>query len=89
MASIFGGSMFGGGGFMGQGAAQSQAPGMQFGGGFIMNPMAHAQMTQEVGVNPQGMVTYAMGPGGKKVKDRSGRIFYSGPAGGSQRQKRY
>jgi hypothetical protein len=87
MANIFGGSMFGGGGFMGQG--QAQGPGMQFGGGFIMNPMAQAQTTQEVAVNAQGVVTYAMGPGGKKVKDRSGRVFYSGPSGGSQRQKRY
>jgi hypothetical protein len=85
MANIFGGSMFGGGGFMGQ----TPGAGMQFGGGFIMNPMAQGQMTQEVAVNHQGAVTYAVGQTGGKRKDRSGRIFYSGPSGGAQRQKRY
>jgi hypothetical protein len=87
MANIFGGSMFGGGGFMGQ--AQSQVPGMQFGGGFIMNPMAQAQTTQEVQLNPQGALTYAVGPYGGKRKDRSGRLFYASQGGSVHRQKRY
>lgn len=91
MASIFSGQfgMFGGGFFQGPGNGQSMAPGMQFGGGFMMNPMANAQVTQEVAVNTQGAVTYAMGPGGARPKDRSGRMFYGGTSGGAHRQKRY
>ncbi len=91
MASIFSGQfgMFGGGFFQGPGNGQTMTPGMQFGGGFIMNPMANGQVQQEVAVNPLGVVTYAMSPGTGRPKDRSGRMFYGGTAGGAHRQKRY
>lgn len=75
MASIFGGQFggFGGGFISGQSNGQTHAPGGQFGGGFMMNPMAQVGAPQEVAVASQGTVTYAAGPSSFRPKDRSGR----------------
>lgn len=74
----FGG--FGGGFIGGPSNGQTQAPGAQFGGGFMMNPMAQAGQPQAVAVAP-GTVTYAASPNQFRPKDRSGRKDWGGTWG--------
>lgn len=78
MASIFDGQFggFGGGFIGGPNNGQTHFPGMQFGGGFMMNPMANGVQPQAVPVAGQGQVTYAMSPNQVRPKDRSGRKDY-------------
>lgn len=92
--SIFGGQFgsFGGGFVSGAPGAESGQQGMQFGGGFMMNPGAHSTVVQEVSVQQQGPLTYYSTPSSLRPRDRSGRRsggWAQAPSGGAQRQKRY
>jgi hypothetical protein len=92
--SIFGGQFgsFGGGFVGGAPGGQSGQQGMQFGGGFMMNPTAQATVVQEVAVAEQGALTFYATPSSLRPRDRSGRKtggWAQGPAGGTHRQKRY
>lgn len=64
---------FGGGFIGGPAGSQTRLPGMQFGGGFLMNPGHQAAPVQSVPMASQGGVTYAAPAGHSRPKDRSGR----------------
>lgn len=79
--SIFTGQFGGfGGGMIGGQGGQSAQQGMQFGGGFMMNPHAQPAIVQPVQVVQGGQVTYAVSTDQLRSQDRRA---------GMMRRKRY